>query len=356
MNKKKIKKILGESLDKKADNLKLSFDIEQIEIDPPAPVSDKKGFVFPKFIIPTVAAFGSILVGLLIFREFQLIGGVSNGSSTTSTSQQKVDYKPLANKDELYAFSAGTAAKLLEYSSNPSVSGKRKASNVSDDDLKAFNPYLNSLEIQLGDKNESKVEVEEISGGKYQYLMTVTNHYINGANSRYIMEYNQESEEESGEKEVKREGIIKISSDEVYFFESEEEQEVEFDSLEVSVKLTMYLDEQKKDYIIVEQERELGEYEFKYSIYEDEKNISNASLELEVEDDVLEATVKIENTSEIEYDIKVGNEIYLVTANNKTTNTSDNFSVTVEYDDSTDAGKYYTYTLSDNSTRKLPRF
>lgn len=225
----------------------------------------------------------------------------------------------LAGSNEI-AFGVLSAANLSGHIDNSSPLGLRKSLRVIDVDtldekVQMINPYMYTAEEML-DANmrlEDKYEVyynEDVGYESYQYKMI----YDDKSTIFYFNESklpgDNDWDEDEIEEEFRLDGLMLLQDNSTYEVIGSRELEQESDEQEYALNLRIYFDENRSHYLEVkrEVEQESNEYEesYKYTRYENGREVSEIELSFEEEDgDYVEIETFDRNSSNVDGDFFV---------------------------------------------------
>ncbi len=192
-------------------------------------------------------------------------------------------------KESIYAFEAVTSIGLLsEANASRNPQGLRKAINLDPTFIDSLNTYLPTIESALkGESLLTNTEVIASDDPNYEVKQVITYTDINMQTSTITMYYNEtiiedddwdddddDDWDDEQEQESRIEGVILVDG---VSYRMRGEKELEGDEYEVNFRYI--LDE--TSYILVEQEIELGETEFAYSLVQNGREVYEYSLEIE---------------------------------------------------------------------------
>lgn len=225
----------------------------------------------------------------------------------------------LAGSNEI-AFGVLSAANLSGHIDNSSPLGLRKSLRVIDFDtldekVQMINPYMYTAEEML-DANmrlDDKYEVyynEDVGYESYQYKMI----YDDKSTIFYFNESklpgDNDWDEDEIEEEFRLDGLMLLQDNSTYEVIGSRELEQESDEQEYALNLRIYFDENRSHYLEVkrEVEQESNEYEesYKYTRYENGREVSEIELSFEEEDgDYVEIETFDRNSSNVDGDFFV---------------------------------------------------
>lgn len=225
----------------------------------------------------------------------------------------------LAGSNEI-AFGVLSAANLSGHIDNSSPLGLKKSLriidyNTLDEKVQLINPYMYTAEEML-DANmrlEDKYDVyynEDIGYESYEYKMIYDdNSTIFYFNERELKDDDDRDEGEV-EQEFKLDGLMLLTDNSTYIVEGSRELEQESDEQEYALNLTIYFDNNRSNYLKVEKEveQEINEYEesYKYTYFENRREVSEIELSFEEEDgDYVEIETFDRNSSQVDGDFFV---------------------------------------------------
>lgn len=225
----------------------------------------------------------------------------------------------LAGSNEI-AFGVLSAANLNGHIDNSSSLGLKKSLRIIDADtldekVQMINPYMYTAEEMLNAnmRLEDKYEVyynEDVGYESYQYKMIYDdNSTIFYFNERELNDDNDRNEDEV-EQEFKLDGLMLLTDNSTYIVEGSRELEQESDEQEYALNLTIYFDNNRSNYLKVEKEveQEINEYEesYKYTYFENRREVSEIELSFEEEDgDYVEIETFDRNSSQVDGDFFV---------------------------------------------------
>lgn len=236
----------------------------------------------------------SLLVGLLACTG---IKGPDNGGTGTPA---------LAEKKDVYAFSALTSVKLLSMSAPAATSfgvsmydasaektiseeskSEMEAKSAIEQNMDEINRYLNLFESLLAESPIQSVEEASDREG-YETRLTITVSDLDGATSEYVMYYNEtvfppDEDDDDDEREIESEleGIMILDGCE---YAVEGKRELEEDEAEVTFLARI----DRNHYIKVKQEIEPDEQKFVYERIENGRCVSKSEIKIEQESDETE--------------------------------------------------------------------
>lgn len=235
----------------------------------------------------------SLLVGLLACTG---IKGPDNGGTGTPA---------LAEKKDVYAFSALTSVKMLSMSTPAASFGvsmydasaektiseesksEMEAESAIEQNMDEINRYLNLFESLLAESPIQSVEEASDREG-YETRLTITVSDLDGATSEYVMYYNEtvfppDEDDDDDEREIESEleGIMILDGCE---YAVEGKRELEEDEAEVTFLARI----DRNHYIKVKQEIEPDEQKFVYERIENGRCVSKSEIKIEQESDETE--------------------------------------------------------------------
>lgn len=223
--------------------------------------------------------------------------GASNSSANnavdTANSDSVAQATPVnATTHELYAFEAATGLPLLASINASSSPGILPAKAVASDDLiTSIKGYLPSVESALLGGEELITAVSEVSdNASYanKIVVTYTDLALEKAsftmyfNETVITDYDDDDDDDWDDKWESEEQEVETRIDGIVTFGTETytiwgEKEIEGDESEVKFVYKM----SDNTYVQIQQEKETGESEFEYTVYENGSKIYDYSLEVE---------------------------------------------------------------------------
>ena len=224
----------------------------------------------------------------------------------TMTFNDAYDYAAMSAVGVMDSFNNNTLTQdALALSGNPGVSGTEENNKPSDDIISEELKQSILDNIQLVNNTISggviKSEVTNSDREEYQYTYSITATNEIGETLSYVFYYNElanieDEEEDEDEEEVKDnseeeleqeihlKGIVILNDVE---YQMVGDKEIEDGEVEVCFKIL--LDE--NNYVIVEQEMEDEEQEFKYMVFENGKKVLDTKIEYEYDEESKEMEV-----------------------------------------------------------------
>ena len=206
-------------------------------------------------------------------------------NNPTSNNANKASFK------DMYSLSALSGINMLNMRSAPSL--KKKAANLTEEDKTEI---LKKLEVvdNLISGNMITSEEENSDLADYQKMYTISTSDLDGNTSSYRFYFNEliiadeddnDDDEVDNEPEFHLSGIV-INNDVTYKMEGKKE--IEEGEFEVEFKIMI----DELNYVVVEQEIEDNEEEYKYTSYTDGKKTLEYELEFEVNKNKVEVEFK----------------------------------------------------------------
>lgn len=206
-------------------------------------------------------------------------------NNPTSNNANKASFK------DMYSLSALSGINMLNMRSAPSL--KKKAANLTEEDKTEI---LKKLEVvdNLISGNMITSEEENSDLADYQKMYTISTSDLDGNTSSYRFYFNEliiadeddnDDDEVDNEQEFHLSGIV-INNDVTYKMEGKKE--IEEGEFEVEFKIMI----DELNYVVVEQEIEDNEEEYKYTSYTDGKKTLEYELEFEVNKNKVEVEFK----------------------------------------------------------------
>lgn len=206
-------------------------------------------------------------------------------NNPTSNNANKASFK------DMYSLSALSGINMLNMRSAPSL--KKKAANLTEEDKTEI---LKKLEVvdNLISGNMITSEEENSDLADYQKMYTISTSDLDGNTSSYRFYFNEliiadeddnDADEVDNEPEFHLSGIV-INNDVTYKMEGKKE--IEEGEFEVEFKIMI----DELNYVVVEQEIEDNEEEYKYTSYTDGKKTLEYELEFEVNKNKVEVEFK----------------------------------------------------------------
>lgn len=206
-------------------------------------------------------------------------------NNPTPNNANKASFK------DMYSLSALSGINMLNMRNAPSL--KRKAANLTEEDKTEILKKLEVVDNLIsGNMITSKEENSDLSD--YQKMYTISTSDLDGNTSSYKFYFNEliiadeddnDDDEVDNEQEFHLSGIV-INNDVTYKMEGKKEiEEGEFE-----VEFKVMIDE--LNYVVVEQEIEDNEEEYKYTSYTDGKKTLEYELEFEVNKNKVEVEFK----------------------------------------------------------------
>lgn len=206
-------------------------------------------------------------------------------NNPTSNNANKASFK------DMYSLSALSGINMLNMRSAPSL--KKKAANLTEEDKTEI---LKKLEVvdNLISGNMITSEEENSDLADYQKMYTISTSDLDGNTSSYRFYFNEliiadeddnDDDEVDNEQEFHLSGIV-INNDVTYKMEGKKE--IEEGEFEVEFKIMI----DELNYVVVEQEIEDNEEEYKYTGYTDGKKTLEYELEFEVNKNKVEVEFK----------------------------------------------------------------
>lgn len=195
----------------------------------------------------------------------------SNSVPTSISGSENSENAPSVDVD-VFAYEAATSIGLLYEYAEP-----MKLARASDELIKTIQDYLPSVEASLnGDDILSNSQFVNSDREEYKYQLIVSYSDILNNNYSFTMYFNEYimPSDDFDEEESYIEGLIVIGEDE---FRMRGEKEREDDEIEAS--FTCFLND--SSYIRVKQEKEFGESEFEYELYQNRRLVKYYSIESE---------------------------------------------------------------------------
>lgn len=225
----------------------------------------------------------------------------------------------LAGSNEI-AFGVLSAANLSGHIDNSSPLGLKKSLRVInydtlDEKVQLINPYMYTAEEML-DANmrlEDKYDVyynEDAGYESYEYKMI----YDDNSTIFYFNEHKLQGDDSLDEDEIEQEfrldGLMLLMDNSTYVVEGSRELEQESDEQEYALNLRIYFDDSRSNYLEVEREveQEINEYEesYKYTYFENRREVSEIELSFEEEDgDYVEIETFDRNSLQVDGDFFV---------------------------------------------------
>lgn len=206
-------------------------------------------------------------------------------NNPTSNNANKASFK------DMYSLSALSGINMLNMRSAPSL--KKKAANLTEEDKTEILKKLEVVDNLIsGNMITSKEENSDLAD--YQKMYTISTSDLDGNTSSYRFYFNEliiadeddnDDDEVDNEQEFHLSGIV-INNDVTYKMEGKKE--IEEGEFEVEFKIMM----DELNYVVVEQEIEDNEEEYKYTSYTDGKKTLEYELEFEVNKNKVEVEFK----------------------------------------------------------------
>ena len=225
----------------------------------------------------------------------------------------------LAGANEI-AFGVLSASNLSNHVDNSSPLGVRKSLRLIDvtaldEKVQMINPYMYTAEemLDVNMRLDDKYDIyynEDVGYESYQYKMI----YDDNATIFYFNETKLPGDDDWDEDEIEEEfrldGLMLLQDNSTYLVEGSRELEQESDEQEYALNLRIYFDENRSHYLEVkrEVEQESNEYEesYKYTRYENGREVSEIELSFEEEDgDYVEIETFDRNSSSVDGDFFV---------------------------------------------------
>lgn len=206
-------------------------------------------------------------------------------NNPTSNNANKASFK------DMYSLSALSGINMLNMRSAPSL--KKKAANLTEEDKTEILKKLEVVDNLIGGNMiTSKEENSDLAD--YQKMYTISTSDLDGNTSSYRFYFNEliiadeddnDDDEVDNEPEFHLSGIV-INNDVTYKMEGKKE--IEEGEFEVEFKIMI----DELNYVVVEQEIEDNEEEYKYTSYTDGKKTLEYELEFEVNKNKVEVEFK----------------------------------------------------------------
>ncbi len=207
--------------------------------------------------------------------------------------------KPIiaTSTSDAYAFEIMTAANYL-YCEETLLNGTNlKIKSVNKELLDNVATKVNEHYLtikQLLEKQGVEYKIESISNKNYDYKMIINSFYNENFDLKYTIYFNKTMIEKDDEEEkYNMDGIITIG-DNTYNISGVTE--VEDDETNSKMKIEI----NSNEYIIIEQEKEQDEEEYVYKKYQNDKIISEYSIEYEIEDKNVEIKIEMKENNKKE--------------------------------------------------------
>lgn len=235
----------------------------------------------------------TVLAGALAFGCFAAVG--CGGNDNKANTEKNDGVFALNSQEEVYAYSAASAASLV---GNLGVSTQGGTSYLSDITITDQSKYIDiindyiSLAANMLDTNGGFTVTEKVSdNGDYEYKMEIQCNGVFGESTEYTMYYNKtisSVEHEDGETEIEFniDGMIVTENG---TFTVKGTHEVEVDENEMKIVVTV----SEGNYIEVKQEHEEGEISYSYAVYINNQKIEETSFSHEYEDGEYEVEIEI---------------------------------------------------------------
>lgn len=206
-------------------------------------------------------------------------------NNPTSNNANKASFK------DMYSLSALSGINMLNMRSAPSL--KKKAANLTEEDKTEILKKLEVVDNLIsGNMITSKEENSDLAD--YQKMYTISTSDLDGNTSSYRFYFNEliiadeddnDDDEVDNEPEFHLSGIV-INNDVTYKMEGKKE--IEEGEFEVEFKIMI----DELNYVVVEQEIEDNEEEYKYTSYTDGKKTLEYELEFEINKNKVEVEFK----------------------------------------------------------------
>ena len=220
-----------------------------------------------------------ILLGLVVLS----LSGCDLNNPTPNNAN-KASFK------DMYSLSALSGINMLNMGNAPSL--KKKAANLTDEEKTEILKKLEVVDNLIsGNMITSKEENSDLAD--YQKMYTITTSDLDGNTSNYKFYFNEsilvdEDDDDNdidNEQEFHLSGIV-INNDITYKMEGKKE--IEDNEFEVEFKIMI----DELNYVVVEQEIEDNEEEYKYTSYTNGKKTLEYELEFEVNKNKVEVEFK----------------------------------------------------------------
>jgi len=349
MKKSNIKKIIKKDILSITPNILSKIDISKIEIEPVIEeVEITRSKLNYKFALKFSMAFLMLFTVGIIYSLFN------------TPINPTVNTVPLNKKEEVYTFSAVSAVSLLDVSfsseQNLIISPLSYSNTMMiEEEMDSLSQYIYVIESLIGNKSLIKMEViEENDRPEYAVKVNFQSFNLLNNNLNYILYYNETVIDESKTEIV---GIM-VHNNNQYILEGLLETEDD----ESKTTFYAYQNENKTNYVKVEQKIENEEQTFSYEVVENGNTVSKNEIKIETEDDEIIAELSYEtDTRKITYEIERVTEgsvdiIYIEYEIESDDEDEDGeIKVYVTYDEATQTYKYQYKVTSDDNEKDIEK-
>lgn len=315
-------------------------DIPQVPVEPNVPTITDEGKLF---------AFSAATSGLVLLNTTDTLQSASVINGYLNNASNVLFNGNIGQYDSSSALSA-IENRAAIFTSNDKINSGNNSGDLTEEQIAVINKYMNLVEgILVGNGVEFSQAESDIA--EYTTLLVTVLHSFDGVESSVKLYYNQTILFQNSEETVSAlSGIMKIGG-EIFTVKGEKSVEDGEEELEL---IATAPDGRK---VIMEQETELGEREFSYTVYgSDNKVIDSFSMELETERGETELQLNIVNAGtnlavlfkSVEYNGKTVLNAHCI-ENGITTR----FSVTITADEN--GNDYYLYTFESGGKTEMNR-
>jgi hypothetical protein len=291
MTKKDLKKLIRQDIISSTPDIFPKIDISKVTIEPGdehdlVPVSHQFSMNAMKFALSFMVV---IACGLFLFF---------------STKNSKTPSVVLTDKEQIYTFSAVSAASLFNSVLNvPAQTGTLSPMDKQDrlqleDHIDILNQYMNVIETLIGNRNIIRYEMLASDRPDYPTMVRYTIPDLIG--NTLVMEfyYNETVNSET----LKTIDGVMVSQDKEFILEGQQKNESE----ETKLTLVAYDSAKPRDnYVRVVQKEEQGEQKFSYEVVKNGKAINKSEIKLEMDQEDIKAVLSYENeNSHMNYEFK----------------------------------------------------
>jgi hypothetical protein len=291
MTKKDLKKLIRQDIISSTPDILSKIDISRVMIEPGADPDMMQEKHHPSMKTMKLALSFVLVITCGLFLIF-------------STRNSNVPPAVLTDKEQIYTFSAVSAASLFNSAINipeqsPTLSPMGKKDKLLiEDSIDILNQYMNVIETLIGNRNVIKYEM--LPSDRQDYLIRVRYTIPDLIGNTLVQEfyYNETVNDESS----KTISGIMLSGGKEFILEGRQEE----DSEETKLTLVAYDSAKPRDnYVRVIQKEEQGQQRFSYEVVENGNTIKNCEIKLEMDQDDIKAVLSYENeNAQMRYEFK----------------------------------------------------